>query len=88
MINKTDLMLLLGSSTQNEDCFRSVSVKNKKLQPEYNFTRNKQLVRCSWYNVNVSILFLNCFRFLNLFLQTNVLVTGGEKGILNVWKLN
>lgn len=56
MTNKTDLMLLLGSSTQKEECFRSLYIKNKQLQPKFNFAQNKQLVRCSWYNKNVSIL--------------------------------
>ncbi|KAL0869488.1 hypothetical protein ABMA27_005773 [Loxostege sticticalis] len=49
-------VLLAGSNAGNGDVLRSVAITEKKLQPCTNFTQNKQIVRCCWYEKDRDIL--------------------------------
>ncbi|CAH1164297.1 unnamed protein product [Phaedon cochleariae] len=67
---KNDLMVLVGSNFGGGECMRGLQIKEKEVSPSIGFKKNKQIVRCSWFNEN-----------------KNILLTGGENGILNVWKV-
>ncbi|XP_028172706.1 WD repeat-containing protein 89-like [Ostrinia furnacalis] len=48
-------VLLAGSNAGDGDVLRSITIAEKKLQPCTNFTQNKQIVRCCWYEKDVSM---------------------------------
>ncbi|KAG5897291.1 hypothetical protein JTB14_011456 [Gonioctena quinquepunctata] len=68
--SKNSLIILVGSNFGNGECLRGLQVKDKDIQPYIGFKRNKQRVRCSWYNPDI-----------------NILMSGGENGIFNCWRL-
>lgn len=49
-------VLLAGSYGGNENILRSVTMADKRLFPCTNFTQNKQIVRCCWYDKQRDIL--------------------------------
>ncbi|XP_026763367.2 WD repeat-containing protein 89 [Galleria mellonella] len=49
-------LVLAGSSAGNGNILRSARITEKKLQPSTNFTENKQMVRCCWYDKDRDIL--------------------------------
>ncbi|KAJ8914802.1 hypothetical protein NQ315_014547 [Exocentrus adspersus] len=48
------LLLLAGSNSKEGKCLRSLHFQAGKPQPAYSFKNNRQLVRSSWFNHNVS----------------------------------
>ncbi|KAI5631417.1 hypothetical protein NE865_15868 [Phthorimaea operculella] len=48
--------LLAGSNGGKGDVLRSVTIQDKKLLPCTNFTENKQIVRCCWYEKDRDLL--------------------------------
>ncbi|CAG5055717.1 unnamed protein product [Parnassius apollo] len=49
-------VLLAGSHGGNEDTLRSVTIAERRLLPRTNFSGNKQIVRCCWYDKDKDIL--------------------------------
>nr|XP_023017107.1 WD repeat-containing protein 89 [Leptinotarsa decemlineata] len=54
---KNCLVILVGSNFGNGECLRGLLVKDRKIHPYIGFKKNKQRIRCSWYNPDVNILF-------------------------------
>jgi hypothetical protein len=77
--------LALAGSSDGGERLRGLSLAGDIVFPALGFPQNKQRVRASWFNSHVR--FLKCFFVLLLIIhfQTNLLLTGGEKGILNAW---
>ncbi|GBP31949.1 WD repeat-containing protein 89 [Eumeta japonica] len=49
-------VLLAGSHADNGSCLRSVSIGERRLQPCTDFSPNKQVVRCCWYQPQEDLL--------------------------------
>lgn len=54
--DSNELLFLVGSNERKGDCLRSVKMDQKKLKPVTQFTGNKQIVRCSWYDPSSELL--------------------------------
>ncbi|KAG6460759.1 hypothetical protein O3G_MSEX012205 [Manduca sexta] len=50
------IVLLAGSHGGNGDVLRSVTLDDRRLLPTTNFTENKQIVRCCWYDKDRDLL--------------------------------